>query len=144
MPLFERLWFAPAFLLLGLSSLAISVVSFRRLAPWLGVPGAGNAWLHVLNSRDEQIALRLGRIIRLASRWTPWKSRCFPQALTARMLLGWHGVPCVVFFGLARGARAADMKAHAWAASGKARVTGGDGFAEFTVVSFFAAPGLRS
>lgn len=143
MPLFEQLWFAPAFLLLGLSSLAISVASFRRLAPWLGAPGAGNPWLHLLNSRDEQTALRLGRVVRLASRWTPWKSRCFPQALTARTLLGWHGVPCVVFFGLARDP-ASGMKAHAWTASGRSRVTGGDGFAEFTVVAFFAAPGLRS
>lgn len=139
---FEQLWFLPALALLGLSRAAILTVSFRRLAPGLGRPAGVSPWLPILSRRDEQLAVRIGRAVRLAARYTPWQSNCFPQAVTARILLGLYGVPYVLFFGLARTPGDGDMMAHAWVAAGRTRVTGGHGFGQFTVVGCFVAPAL--
>lgn len=142
LPYFEQLWFLPAWMLLGLSRFAILAFEFRRLAPWLGIHTQTRAWIPILNQRDEAMALHISRIVRLASRYTPWQSNCFPQAVTARLLLGLYGVPYALFFGLARDRDTAEMKAHAWVAAGRVRVTGGNSFEQFTVVSCFVSPRL--
>lgn len=140
LPRFVQLWFLPAWLLLGLCRLAILTFPFRRLASSLGMHSQASVWLPVLNQREEARAFRLSRVVHLASRYTPWDSNCFPQALAARLLLGLYGVPYALFFGLARDPNASGMQAHAWVAAGRVRVTGGNSFDRFTVVGCFVAP----
>lgn len=139
---FIRLWFLPAWLLLGISRALILIVSFRRLAPHLGVHDGVAPWVPLLARAQEARALDIGRAVRLAARYTPWTSNCFPQAVAARLLLGLYRIPYVLYFGLARDPEHADMKAHAWVAAGRVRVTGGAGFRAFTVVGCFVAPQL--
>lgn len=135
----HRLWLLPAWLLLGLSRLAVLLLPFRRLAAAFGGRSESSFWLPLLDRREEAVALRLGRAIRSASRYTPWSSNCFAQALSARILLGLHRVPCMLFFGVSRDRDSARMVAHAWVAAGRIRVTGGDGFVHHTVVASFAS-----
>lgn len=131
---FEQAWLIPV-LLLGLSRLLIVCLSFRRIAPWLGVHGGTQAWIPLLNPAQEQRARRIGRLVRSAARHTPWLSNCFPQAITARILLGVHAIPYMLFFGLARDQTG--LKAHAWVAAGRVNVSGGAGCDGFTVVGCF-------
>lgn len=144
LPRFERLWFVPAWVLLGVSRFAILAFSFRRLAPRLGAHGRACVWVPVLDKREEELALHIGRIVRMAARYTPWESNCFPQAVTARLLLGLYGVPYALFFGLARDGSVSEMKAHAWVAAGRVRVAGGNSFEQFAVVGCFVSPRLAS
>lgn len=139
-PVFIKLWLLPAWLLLGVSRGLILLVSFRRLAPWLGVHDGIAAWVPLLDAVQEARALEIGRLVRLAARYTPWKSNCFPQAVTARLLLGLYRIPYTLYFGLAREPAQGEMKAHAWVAAGRVRVTGGAGFRQFTVVGCFVSP----
>lgn len=67
---------------------------------------------------------------------TPWRSDCFPQALTARLLLRAAGVPHTVTFGLRRDDSGA-LKAHVWVAAEQVAVTGGQG-THWTGVASFA------
>ena len=90
--------------------------------------------------------------MRLAARYTPWTSNCFPQAVVARMLLGIHRIPYAIHFGLmpesrtGSGApapaapRSAGMRAHAWVVAGRVPVTGGHAFHQYTVVGVVAGP----
>ena len=131
----------PVFLLLALSRLLILCLSFRRIAPWLGIHGGTTASTPLLGSRQEQRARRIGRVVRLVARHTPWQSNCFPQAVAARILLGAHGIPYVLVFGLARDDTG--LQAHAWVAAGRVRVSGGLSFDRFTVVACFFSPALK-
>jgi len=71
----------------------------------------------------------------LASRYTPWDSNCFPQAVVARGLLGLYRVPYCLFFGVRR--HQGRFDAHAWIATGPIRVTGQYSFNHYTVVGIF-------
>ena len=143
-PIFIKLWLLPVWLLLGISKALILAVSFKRLAPRLGVHEGTAPWVPLLDRTQEARALAIGRVVRLAARYTPWESNCFPQAVAARLLLGLYRIPYVLYFGLARDAESGGMKAHAWVAAGRIRVTGGASFRQFTVVGCFVAPQLAA
>ncbi|MBD9362431.1 lasso peptide biosynthesis B2 protein [Methylomonas fluvii] len=141
---FEKAWLLPAWFLLGLSRLLILLVPFRLLVLGFGTPYGSNAWVPLLGAREEAMALAISRIVLSAARNTPWKSNCFPQALAARMLLGFYGVPYVLFFGVTRDIAETKMKAHAWVAAGRIRVTGGESFSRFAVVGCFVSSRFSS
>jgi len=141
---FVKLWLAPAWLLLGISRALVLAVSFKRLAPRLGRHGGAAPWVPLLEGKQEARALQIGRVVRLAARYTPWDSNCFAQAVTARLLLGLYRIPYALYFGLARDSSKGPMKAHAWVAAGRVRVTGGPSFRQFTVVGCFVAPQLAA
>lgn len=139
LPGFTKLWLLPTWMLLGFSRALIMVVSFKRLAPRLGIHDGANPWVPLLNDSQELRALEIGRLVRLAACYTPWKSNCFPQAVSARLLLGLYRIPYALYFGLARDLAVGKMQAHAWVAAGRVRVTGGAGFNRFTVVGCFVS-----
>lgn len=136
---FEKLWLLPVWMMLGLCRFLILTIHFRRMAPMLGINAGIDPWVPLIDPASEARAIQIRRVISMASKYTPWVSNCFPQAVTARILLGLYGVPYCLFFGVSRDPTTADMKAHAWVASGRVRVTGGTGFGEFAVVGCFAS-----
>ena len=143
-PLFIQFWLVPLWGILGLGKALIFTLSFRRLAPRLGRQAGIAPWVPLLDPAQEQRALVIGRAVRLAAKYTPWDSNCFPQAIAARVLLGLYGLPYALYFGLMHDPEnAAGMKAHAWVAAGRVRVTGGLGFGRFTVVGCFVSPRLN-
>jgi hypothetical protein len=140
-PLFIQVWFLPLWILLGLSKAVIFTIPFRDLAPRLGRTSDIAPWVPLLNPAQEARALLVGRAVRLAAEYTPWDSNCFPQAVAARILLGLYGLPYILFFGLVRDAEEpSGVRAHAWVAAGRVRVTGGTSFGQFTVVGCFISP----
>jgi hypothetical protein len=141
-PAFVWLWLAPTWLLLGLSRATILVVPFRRLAPRIGVLTGVEPWIPLISEAQRVRAVQIARTVNTAARYTPWESNCFPQAVTARILLGLYRIPYALYFGLAKGPGHAETKAHAWVAAGPVRVTGGLSFPRFTVVGCFVAPPL--
>lgn len=143
LPVFVRLWLLPTWVLLGLSKALILVVSFSRLAPHLGENSGAAPWVPLLNECQELRALQVGRVVRLAAKYTPWDSNCLPQAVTARLLLGLYGIPYTLFFGISQNPDGLGIKAHAWIAAGKIRVTGGTSFGQFSVVGCFVSPKLQ-
>lgn len=141
-PAFVQLWFVPVWLGLGVAKLAIFTVSFKRLVPRLGISVGVTPWLPLLGPEQERRARQIGRVVQLAARFTPWDSNCYPQAVVARILLGWYGIPYCLFFGVRRDPDSAAFLAHAWVASGRVRVTGRFSFDQYAVVGVFAAPAL--
>lgn len=144
LPAFEMAWFVPIWIALGLARAMILTLHFRRLAPLLGTRGGIHPWVPLLDPSHEHLARHIGHGVRLAARYTPWESNCFPQAITARLLLGLYRVPYVLFLGVARSPEEAGMRAHAWVSAGRIRVTGGGSFGVYTVVGSFHGPELAS
>jgi len=136
-PAFTKRWFVPVWLMLGISRLLIITVTFRRLAPHLGKPVGLRAYSHILTSKQEEQALRIARVIRVAARYCPWVANCFPQAITARLLLGFYRIPYSLYFGLCRDPDTNEFKAHAWVTAGRIPVSGGQSFQHYTVVGCY-------
>ena len=136
-PAFTKRWFVPVWLMLGISRLLIITVTFRRLAPHLGKPVGLRAYSHILTSKQEEQALRIARVIRVAARYCPWVANCFPQAITARLLLGFYRIPYSLYFGLCRDSDTNEFKAHAWVTAGRIPVSGGQSFQHYTFVGCY-------
>ncbi|MCL4672322.1 MAG: lasso peptide biosynthesis B2 protein [Sphingomonadaceae bacterium] len=139
-PLPVKLGFFPAWFLLGLARIAKNMVPFRMIARALG-PSLPPGTRMPASDRQHGRALLIGRTVRLAARYTPWTSDCYPQALAAAALLRLGRLPFVVTFGVKPGEQARDMMAHCWVMCGEVHVCGSDGEAEFTGVASFGRSG---
>mgnify|MGYP002628042600 CR=1 FL=1 len=130
------------FVLLGVTRLAINTLSFPRLARHFGPHKVETP----ADAPPEHLAAarRIAWAIRRVSPFTPWKSNCFPQALTAKILLRRGDVPSTLYLGAAfkrdevTGTQSG-MEAHAWLRCGPLYVTGGKGDEKFGTVGVFGA-----
>lgn len=88
---------------------------------------------------DEELAAarRIAWAIHRVSPYTPWESNCFPQALTAKLLLRRRGIPSTLYLGAAFKEDRSGMEAHAWLRCGPMYVTGGKGDEKFGTVGVF-------
>ena len=140
----DQVRLAAAWSLLGLTRMMILALPFSVVRRLLGErrdprtqPGPPQLTDDVLTR-----AARIGITVALAARHTPWRSECYPQALTARVLLGVARIPHVVSFGVRRDGDA--LVAHAWVHAGTVTVTGGSGH-DWTEVGTYAwAPRNRT
>jgi len=100
--------------------------ALRRLLGEVGSPGDASA-ASPATTHQLARARAVGRAVRHAAARTPWTSDCYPQALTARLLLRGARVPHTVVFGVRRSERG-ELRAHAWVTVGpdaEVTVTGG-------------------
>ena len=134
---FVKVWLLPAWVLLGLSRLAVLVVPMRYIGRFMGVSCELDTAPPEIDERQEHRAREIGRVVRIAAGYAPWNANCFAQALTARVLMGLYRAPYAIFFGVMRDPETREMKAHAWVAAGSVKITGGDGFAQFAVVAAY-------
>ncbi|MBO9520031.1 MAG: lasso peptide biosynthesis B2 protein [Nocardioidaceae bacterium] len=133
---------------MGLTRLLILCVPFRVVRRLLGFDPRGDDGHEQSDSPDVLLtpvqrarADRIGLVVQVAAQHTPWRSECYPQALTARILLGLRKIPHRVSFGLRRdGDR---LAAHAWVTAGGTPVVGGDGRDYTEVASFVWDPAGR-
>ena len=140
---FARLSFAKqclvmeALLALVLARMAMLLLPFRRIAAWLGSPGAATR-----EASDVEIGIadQVGWAVRKVARLVPWDGRCLAQALAATAMLRRRGLEGTVSFGASRdGARSqSEFSAHAWLQVGGTVVTGGPNHTQFKTLASFA------
>jgi hypothetical protein len=71
-------------------------------------------------------------------------TRCLPQALAARCLLGWYRLPCRLQIGVAK-TETGTLEAHAWVESGGAVLVGGvDSLNRFSPLQDEAMAGTKT
>jgi hypothetical protein len=125
-----------ALLGLALARAAMFCLQFRRIAAWLGTPGAMSSDA----SEDEvRIAEEVGWAVGVVARRVPWDGRCLAQALAATGMLRRRGLEGTVSFGAGRaGAVESAFSAHAWLRVGSFIVTGGPSHEQFKTLTTFA------
>lgn len=134
----QLLWLLPLYVLSGLMRLSLLVFPFRRIAPYLGQHHANMTMTLLLTEEQENLSRRMGTVIKTISQYTPWESKCLVQAMLARVVLGWYGIPHIIYLGAnLSGPPENPMNAHAWVTAGRCFVTGGNSFRQFGVVSSF-------
>ena len=120
---------------LAIARVAMALLPFRRIAAWLGTPGAESP----ATAAPEEIrtAEEVGWAVAVLARRVPWDGRCMAQALAATGMLRRRGLEGTVSFGARRG-ESAGFDAHAWLRLGSCVVTGGPGHQRFKTVTTFA------
>ena len=126
--------FALSWLLLGLTRAAIALLPFAHVRRLLGEGRNDPEPLPPATPRQSRRALLIGQAVERAARHTPWRSDCYPQALSAHLQMRLARVPHTVSFGLRRVDGA--LTAHAWVDAAEQTVTGGD-TTTYTVVGAF-------
>lgn len=134
--------FIEAWLLLATSRILILWIPFRKLLPLLGRP-VSQEEAEMASSDYHIVSNELLEIIRIsilrACHRSPWRTKCFEQALSARMMLRRRGKISVIYFGLNKSLlnQREKMAAHAWLKCSGVIVTGGKNNEMFTVVGRF-------
>ena len=94
---------------------------------------------------DRQLLVkadRIGKLVAIAARYTPWQSLCLVQVLVVQRLLAQQHIPGQFYLGVRSGsennADPTGLSAHAWLQCGEAIVSGAAGHELFTIVSTFS------
>ncbi|MDP4186715.1 MAG: lasso peptide biosynthesis B2 protein [Bacteroidota bacterium] len=88
-------------------------------------------------AENTELPQLISRAIRRCNKYAPWKTACYVQAFTAKIILRHHHLPSTLYFGL-RKDRNGQLQAHAWLRCGTIMVTGNHEIENYTVVQFFS------
>ncbi len=130
----SRLLLLEAAVWLGLARLALLLVPFRRLAPILGRKMAESP---LEDPSDPDVLERVAWAVRVASRYTPWKTKCLTEAMAGKAMLRRRGLASTLYLGLAKGGDIG-LEAHAWLRCGSRILTGGELMDRYSAVARFA------
>lgn len=136
LPLKSKVLYFEAFLLLGLSRLIVSLLSFKTLAGLLGVENLETDFSN--DGIDLNQVKQIAKAISTMSKYTPWNSKCLVQAYAAKQMLKRRGLPYTIYLGIAKDENKR-LIAHAWVRCGTYYVTGGDGSKKFTITGCFSS-----
>jgi Transglutaminase-like superfamily len=120
---------------LAIARVTMALVSFRRIAAWLGTPGAESPV--TVTAEEARTAEAVGWAVTALGRRVPWDGRCLAQALAATRMLRHRGLDGTVSFGACEG-ETTGFAAHAWLRVGSCVVTGGPVNERFKTFTTFA------
>ena len=125
----QLLLLVEAALFLALARLAILVIPFRRIVPWLE------------RSPDEpqRDAIQIATVrqaVEIAARNVPWNAVCLPQAMACKAMLARRGQGSALHIGAAKGTRE-ELMAHAWLVAGGEIVIGEEDSSRMTPLARF-------
>jgi hypothetical protein len=126
---------AEALVALAMARMAMTFLPFRRIAAWLGTPGAQTPT--TVTADECSKAKAVGWAVENVGCRVPWDGRCLAQALAATWMLRRRGLEGTVSFGVSEG-ESAEFDAHAWLRIGSNIVTGGSGHQRFKAFTTFA------
>ena len=125
----QRRLLVEAALFLALARLAILVIPFRRIVPWLErSPDSPQ--------RDAATIATVRQAVEIASRNVPWNAVCLPQAMACKAMLARRGQGSALHIGAAMG-EVGGLTAHAWLVAGGEIVVGEDESGNVTPLARF-------
>jgi hypothetical protein len=133
--------FIEAWFFLAVARILIFWIPFRKLLPLIGQQvSQGEAKLAGLDTPASSVLLEeIRTAIMRACRRSPWRTLCFEQALTARLMLRNRRLKSIIYFGVCKEPSLPTEKllAHAWLICSGTTVTGGKNNQLFTIVGCF-------
>ena len=120
---------------LGISRLAILILPFRWIVPFLGTHMASSDEND--ENGDRKTKVSVARAILTMTCHLPWECKCLVQAISGKMMLSRRKIPSTLYLGVSKKDNG-DLNAHAWLRAGDIIILGGGGLERFAVVSTFA------
>ncbi len=131
----QRLLLCEALVSLAIARIAMVCIPFRRIAAWLGTPGAQTPTTST--DRETRVARQIGWAVSTLGPRVPWDARCLAQALAATFMLRRRAINGTVSFGVTHD-QSGKLIAHAWLRCGSVLVTGGPGHHQFKTLTTFS------
>lgn len=122
------------FVLLGISNLTIKIVKFKTIVKFIS-NRKEDQFFKIETNNKSLIRFIQNEVLKI-SRYTPWRSMCFEQALTAHVVLRLKGISHTIYFGINKN-DINNLKAHAWTRVDNIVVTGLQNLEKYTPVNFF-------
>lgn len=130
-----RSLFWQSYILSALVKFTLVFLPFRKVLAWQGKINVETPAIP-----DEATAgfrKTLQSAMRLCDQYTFWKTECYTQALTAKILLGRRGIPSTVYIGFHK-QEDGRYAGHAWLRSYDRIITGREGMEKYTIHSFYS------
>jgi hypothetical protein len=123
-----------AIIISGIVKVTLVFRPFKKVLKWLGKPNIESENI----SHPESVLTRteIKTAIGLCNRYTFWKTECYTQALTCKLLLKQYNLPSTIYIGFNKD-EADNYKGHAWLRCYDMILTGGSEMDKYTVQSFF-------
>ncbi|CAM3268672.1 lasso peptide biosynthesis B2 protein [Paenibacillus lupini] len=128
-----KLMLLEAFFYLGWARI-LKAIPFAKVAPSLGSSMKETSFTTA--PEDEEIIHKIGRSIRIMSRYTLWESKCLVMAIACMKMLEKRRVESTLYLGTMKNDNG-KLSAHAWLRTGPYYVTGAEIMNRYTVVGVF-------
>lgn len=83
---------------------------------------------------DQEFSL-LSLSIKRAAKYSPWRAKCFEQAIAGKLMLKWRNKPSKINFGVKKDTENDTLLAHAWLMYQDQVITGWSNFDEFEIIA---------
>lgn len=131
----DKIFFFRAFFLSGIARIVILLIPFRVVKKFLGEPKTESAY-HV-KVEEYRTAKKIAWAVNIASKYTPWESKCLVKAITAQKMLKVYKIYSTIYLGINKDEKN-NIGAHAWLRCGSMYVTGGYEKENFKEVAKFS------
>jgi hypothetical protein len=119
--------------------MATAMLPYRRVASLLRLTQSDASDVPPASTADHgagRNAQAIGWAVQGTAARTPWPSTCLVQSLAGYVMLRRHGVPSVVYLGVAKDA-AGEFIAHSWLRCGDHIVTGGGSLQRYSAIAAY-------
>lgn len=93
------LLFAEAVITSAYVRFSLSYLNFKVIKHWQGEVCTGGNEVTVLTKQEKIILNKVQHAIRRCDKFTPWKTECYTQALTAKILLRRRNLKSILYIG---------------------------------------------
>lgn len=137
LPRIQKRIFLESFIYLCYSSWLLKSISFKKVAAKLGE--AMTETDTNCSEEEKRTALEIGKKLKKLSLYTPFRSKCFEQAIALKFLLNKRGIEATIYLGVLKAEEEEEMqmKAHAWTRVGSVYPTGFKGKDKYSIISTF-------
>jgi len=129
----DFLLFAEAWALIALARFMLVFVSFQKILPLLGERVTNQEKADEGKNEFKYIRIAIAR----ACKYSFWRTKCFEQALCAKLMLRLRKHPSTIYFGVKRDTANKEFMAHAWLICNNEIITGGSQTEQFQILSSF-------
>lgn len=114
---------------------SLSFLPFKKVAKWLGHANTNQSNIQTNNIVTIKI---VEQAVRRCNKYAPWKTECYTQALTGKLLLQRRSIASTLFIGFMKNEQSV-YKGHAWLKVNEFFVTGlNSELDQFQVHSYFS------
>lgn len=131
----EYVFFAEAWLLIAFARLMLVFLPFKKIVPLMGKVKTDNLESN-FPVNDDNVLKKISMSILRGAHYSPWRAKCFEQALAAKIMLKRRGFKSVIYFGVYK-TDTNKLLAHAWLKSNAVIITGDGKLDNYTVLSRF-------
>lgn len=134
-PLSEKWIFLEAVYTSAYVRFSLSFLPFKKVINWLG---HANTVKNNIHPFSVETITKIQQAVRRCNHYTPWKTECYTQALTGKILLQRRSIASTLFIGFIKDNQA-NYKGHAWLKVDEFFVTGYHSqISEFQVQAYFS------